>query len=198
MILASTSIYRKQLMDNCGFAFRAIAPRLDEDQLKQRPYPSARDMAETLALAKALSLQPDYPDEVIVGSDQVCLLGDEVFGKPRSRQKAIDQLSALSGRRHQLITAIAILRGPLQYVSAEVTTLTMKKLSVEDIESYVDRDQPLDCAGGYKLEMAGIALMEHIETSDPTAIQGLPMVLLTNTLTEWNIPLSQLWKRESL
>lgn len=181
LILASTSPYRRGLLARLGLPFRCLAPRVDEDQLKQGDW-TPRQLAEHLALAKARSVAEVEPAATIIGSDQVVSFQDRIFGKPMSAPHAVEQLAAMSGQAHQLITAVAVWTQQHTYVHTDVTTMHLRSLTRPELERYVAADQPLDCAGSYKLEERGITLFERIETEDYTAIMGLPLIAVTSLL----------------
>jgi len=181
LVLASTSAYRRSLLARLGVAFRAVAPPVDEESLKD-PTLSPHRLAATLARAKAESLAGTYPGSVIVGGDQVVAFGGRVFGKPGDPERAVDQLALMAGRVHELITAIAVVHPGGLVEHADVTTLTMRPLTRSALARYVAADRPVDCAGGYKLEERGIALFERIESDDHTAVTGLPLIALTSIL----------------
>jgi septum formation protein len=184
LILASTSPYRRELLERLGVPFTCVPPACDEEALK-RPELAPRALAELLARAKADSIAADRPDAVVIGSDQVCALDERVLGKPGSPEGARAQLAALSGREHRLITAVAVVHGPRALRHTEIAVLAMRPLSAGQIARYVDRDRPFDCAGSYKLERAGISLLERIECGDHTAITGLPLMTLARMLGEF-------------
>jgi septum formation protein len=143
---------------------------------------SAEPLALALARAKAQAVARMRSDAVVIGSDQVVSLGEAILGKPGSAQAAVAQLQAMSGRSHRLITALAVLNGDNEEMHIDITTLKMRRLDDAAIRRYVDADQPIDCAGSYKLESRGIALFDSIESSDHTAIIGLPMIALARIL----------------
>jgi septum formation protein len=181
LILASTSRYRRELLERLGLPFRALAPACDEEALKD-PALLPRALAEHLALAKASSLRVQHPDAVIVGSDQLAELDGAILGKPGTAEAAQRQLAAMSGREHRLITAMVVVHGPRRWEHTEIATLHMRSLDAPAIARYVARDQPLDCAGSYKLERGGIALFERIDCADHSAITGLPLLALARIL----------------
>jgi septum formation protein len=183
LILASTSPYRRALMERLGLPFRALAPALDEDSLKD-PGLGPRLLTERLAEAKARSLVESEPEATIIGSDQVASLDGTILGKPGSEEGAVEQLIRMAGREHQLITSVCVLHRGHPRMHTDVTTLAMRTLSRDEIERYVAADRPIDCAGSYKLESRGITLFERIETQDSTAIVGLPLIALTSMLRE--------------
>jgi septum formation protein len=143
-----------------------------------------RRLAEKLALAKASSLLGEESDSAIIGCDQLVSFDGRIFGKPGTFSRAVDQLTAMAGLTHDLITALVVIRGERIIRHTDLTRLRMRALTRDAIERYVAADQPLDCAGGYKLESRGIALFERIETDDHTAITGLPLMALVTILRE--------------
>jgi septum formation protein len=181
LILASTSRYRRELLERLGIPFRALAPACDEEALKD-PTLKPRALAEKLALAKAESLRGAHPEAAIIGGDQVAELGGRVLGKPGTAEGARAQLALMAGKEHRLITAIVVHHGGIPYRFTDIAVLHMRPLTPEQIARYVELDQPLDCAGSYKLERAGVALFERIESADHTAITGLPLMTLARIL----------------
>ncbi len=186
LILASTSRYRKALLERLGLPFTALAPACDEEALKD-PTWSPQETAERLALAKARSLVAAHPGATIIGSDQVCALGREILHKPGTPERAVDHLSRLAGTTHELITALVVI-GPNGAVRShtDITRLTMRPLDRPALERYVAADHPVDCAGAYKLELRGITLFSTITSADQTAIVGLPLMALTGILAEFD------------
>ncbi len=181
LVLASTSPYRRALLERLGLPFAAIAPACDEEALK-RPDLTPRGLAEFLALAKADSLAASHPRAAIIGGDQVATIDGRILGKPGSAAKAVEQLALLAGRTHELITAIVVRHQGRTHAHTDVTRLMMRPLDRAQIERYVAADRPLDCAGSYKLECRGVALFERIESDDHSAIVGLPLIALTRIL----------------
>ena len=185
LILASTSRYRRQLLERLGLPFRAVAPACDEDALKD-PRLSPQKLAEFLAEAKAASIAEQDPAAVVIGSDQLAAVEINgvwtILGKPGSAARAIDQLALLSGRTHLLITAMVVARGAERWRHTDLTRLTMRQLDRAALTRYVDADQPLDCAGAYKLECRGISLFSAIDSADASAITGLPLLALSHIL----------------
>jgi septum formation protein len=181
IVLASTSPYRRRLLEQAGLAFQCVAPLCDENELKDPAMPP-RLLAKKLALAKAESLRASYPHAAIIGSDQVIALGRKTFSKPRTAERAEAQLAELAGQTHEVLTAVAIVHasGIQEYI--ETARMTMRALSKEEIAEYVRADQPLNCAGSYKLESRGAALFEKIECADRTAITGLPILWVKRAL----------------
>lgn len=185
LILASTSRYRRALLERLGLPFTALAPACDEDALKD-PRLTPQALAEFLAEAKAASIAAQQPMAVVIGSDQLAALEVDgrwtILGKPGTQAKAVDQLALLSGRTHMLITAMVVARGTERWRHTDITRLTMRRLDRAALDRYVAADQPLDCAGAYKLECRGVTLFETIDSADASAITGLPLLALTRIL----------------
>lgn len=181
LVLASTSRYRRELLERLGVPFRCQAPRVDEE-LWKADADDPRGLAEELAKAKALSLRDEEPDATLIGCDQLVSFEGRIFGKPASIEGAVEQLSRLAGRSHELITALAVWHDGRISRHTDVTTLRMRSLDRDEIERYVAADRPIDCAGGYRLEERGIALFESIDSEDHSAITGLPLIALTTIL----------------
>jgi MAF protein len=179
LILASTSKYRQELLHRLDYLFTAMAPLIDEEKEKD-PSLSPRALAEHLAKLKAQSLAA--AGRVVIGGDQLVSFENRIIGKAHTREKAVEQLLAMSGKTHELITAVCVCDGDRMIPFTDITSLTMKKLSKEQIERYVELDNPIDCAGSYKIEKHGIKLFERIQSEDFTAIQGLPLIALSKVL----------------
>lgn len=188
LVLASTSRYRRELLARLGLPFRAVAPLCDEEALKV-PGTPPEAMARLLARAKAESLRAAELGAVIVGSDQICAAGDVILSKPRTAEKAEAQLALLAGREHVLVTAVAVAHPTGVIDLLDVTRLTMRPLTRDQIARYVAADAPLDCAGSYKLEARGIALFSRIDSEDHSAITGMPLIALTTALASLGFPL---------
>ncbi|WII73773.1 nucleoside triphosphate pyrophosphatase [Bdellovibrio sp. 22V] len=179
LILASTSKYRQELLSRLAYTFTSQAPLIDEEKEKD-PSLSPRALAEKLAYLKAASLKA--PGRVVIGGDQLVSFEGRIIGKSHTREKAVEQLLAMQGKTHELITAICVFDGDKPIPYTDITRMHMKPLSREKIERYVDLDQATDCAGSYKIEKHGIQLFEKIESQDFTAIQGLPLIELSKIL----------------
>jgi MAF protein len=181
IILASTSPYRRALLQRLQLPFRCVAPPVDESRL---PGEAPATMAGRLALAKAQSVALLHPEALVIGSDQVAALDDRVLGKPGSHQAARDQLQACSGRELDFYTGVALAcaaRG-LQQVHVEPFRVVFRSLDSARIETYLQREQPYDCAGSFKWEGLGIALFTRLQGDDPTSLEGLPLVSLVRLL----------------
>ena len=182
LVLASTSPYRKKLMEQLHIPFVTAKPLADEEKLKLASQVSLTDLPLFLAQKKAESLIAQYPQHVIIGSDQMGVLAGEPLNKPGTKDKAIEQLLKMESKTHTLITAMSVYDRGQWYHHVDTTHLHMKPLSREQIVRYVDLDNPVDCAGSYKMESLGVALFKKIETQDHTAIVGLPLMGLVAIL----------------
>jgi len=181
IILASGSNYRRELLARLGLSFQCVVPPIDEEALKNGDI-APDGLAAELARLKAESVSPLFPDALIIGSDQLVEIEGRILGKPGTRAGAIEQLETLAGRTHRLITALALWADGVTSLHIDTTRLRMRTLSGEEIARYIDADDPLDCAGSYKIEARGIALFDRIDSVDHSAIQGLPLVELTTRL----------------
>ena len=181
LVLASTSAYRRALLQRLGLPFEAAAPGVDETPL---PGETARQTSQRLALEKARAVAVHHPDALIIGSDQVALLGNEQLGKPHTHDNAVRQLRAMRGQCVVFYTALTLLNartGRAQTTVAE-NQVCFRDYSDEEIESYLRREQPYDCAGSAKSEGMGIILIARMEGSDPNALVGLPLIELVTML----------------
>jgi septum formation protein len=188
LVLASTSGYRRSLLERLGLPFRCRAPLCDESTLQRDSAElEPRRLAEMLALAKVSSLAEEEAGSTIIGCDQLVSFAGRVFGKPGTPERAIDHLLSMSGQTHELITALVVIRGPEVFRHTDITRLRMRPLARDAIERYVTADRPFDCAGSYKLESRGIVLFDRIETEDHSAITGLPLIALVTILRELGV-----------
>ena len=181
IILASTSPYRKEQLERITKSFKTHAPDVDEDQYKDQ-ISNPRDLAETLAKLKAQSVLQRNLDDFIIGGDQVLSIDGKILGKPKTKDRAIDQLRMLSGKTHELITSTCYLSESYIEVKTITAQMKMRKLRQEQIENYIETESPLNCCGSYMLENQGIALFEEINCSDYTAIIGLPLMSTASVL----------------
>lgn len=181
LILASTSRYRRSLLGRLGLPFDCVAPQVDETR---QPDESAVGMASRLARLKAEAVSRLHPAAVVIGSDQVALRGHDLLGKPGTVEHCREQLQRSSGRDVVFLTAVHVIDGAEGRVESHVdrTTVLFRELSATEIDRYIERDRPLDCAGGFKAESLGIALFERIDSSDPTGLTGLPLAWLCGAL----------------
>ena len=188
LVLASTSIYRSELLKRLQLPFETAAPDVDETAL---PGESARDTSMRLAQEKARAVAARYPDALIIGSDQVALLDGQQLGKPLTHDNAVKQLRAMRGKTTCFYTALALLNSKTGNMQIEVAEnhVTLRDLSDAEIEGYLLKEQPYHCAGSAKSEGLGIALMSKMTGDDPNALVGLPLILLTEMLHRENVRL---------
>jgi len=183
LVLASSSTYRKSLLQRLGLPFRTATPAVDE---KAQPGEAADALAARLALAKAQAVAEQFPNALIIGSDQVAVLAGRLLGKPGSAAQAQQQLTAASGQVVQLVTGLCLYNS--QTSSYQLDTVSyrvyLRQLTAQQIRAYVARDQPLDCAGSFKWEKLGIALFCRMEGDDVTALEGLPLIRLVDMLND--------------
>lgn len=181
LILASTSPYRKALLDRLAVPYEVAAPGTDETA-REGEAPDA--LALRLARAKARAVAEQRPDAVVIGSDQVAALGSRLLGKPGVHEAALEQLLACRGREVVFHTALCVIDGPRRHVDlVNVPTIVRyRDYTVEQAERYLRREQPYDCAGSAKIEGLGIVLIERVAADDPTALIGLPLIALTERL----------------
>lgn len=188
LVLASSSIYRSELLKRLQLPFETMAPDVDETPL---PHESARATSERLAQVKARAVAGNHPDALIIGSDQVALLEGRQLGKPLSHDNAVGQLRAMRGKTTCFYTALALLNsktGNLQTGVAE-NFVTLRDLSDAEIEGYLLKEQPYHCAGSAKAEGLGIALISRMTGDDPNALIGLPLIMLIEMLRRENVRL---------
>jgi septum formation protein len=173
LILASTSPYRRELLSRLRVPFDVIAPGVDE---AARPGETPARLARRLAAAKACAVASQHPTAVVIGSDQVAELDGDAIGKPGTHERAVEQLRRMSGRAVVFHTAVAVAR-PAGLAEALVPVMVrFRTLGAADIERYLRAETPYDCAGSARSEGLGVALLEAIESDDPTALVGLPLI----------------------
>jgi len=188
LILASTSRYRRELLQRLGLPFDCIAPEADETRLPGEP---ADEMATRLARLKAEAVAARHPRALVIGSDQVAMRGQDILGKPGTVEHCREQLRASSGQEVVFLTAVHVIDGIAGRTESHVdrTVVKFRQLSDAEIDRYIERDQPLDCAGGFKAEALGIALFDRIESVDPTGLTGLPLSWLCGALRRARVPI---------
>lgn len=176
------------LLDRLGLPYRVQVPAIDEEP---QPGESPPATALRLAAAKACTVALSAPDALVIGSDQVAVLDATVLGKPGSHAAAAQQLQAMSGRTVIFHTAVSLLHAPSGRLQSAVvpTTVSMRVLDAAQIERYLQRDRPYDCAGSAKIEALGIALVERVHSDDPTALIGLPLITLVSQLRSEGVDL---------
>ena len=188
LVLASTSPYRSELLSRLQLPFVVAAPQVDETPL---PDETARTTSQRLSQEKARAVASDYPDALIIGSDQVALLEGRQIGKPGNHDNAILQLRNMSGKTTCFYTALTLLNSRTGQMQTEVAEnyVTLRNLTDEEIEGYLLKEQPYQCAGSAKSEGLGIALMSSMSGDDPNALIGLPLILLIAMLRRENVKL---------
>lgn len=188
LVLASTSPYRRELLQRLGIPFAIANPGTDETAL---PGESPVDTAQRLARAKAQAVRADHPNALIIGSDQVAYADRRVFGKPGNRERAIEQLRALRGRSVVFHTALCLFnaasgRAQLEGVPVEVR---FRALTDDEIARYLDREPAFNCAGSARYEGLGISLLDYVRGDDPNALIGLPLIALCRMLRNEGVAL---------
>ncbi|MEX2500069.1 MAG: nucleoside triphosphate pyrophosphatase [Wenzhouxiangellaceae bacterium] len=179
LILASSSSYRAAMLERLGVPFSTVASGIDETP---EPGETPGALVRRLALAKARQVADANPQALVIGADQVAVLGDQVLGKPGAREHAIAQIARMSGQRVDYLSGLALLGAGQQQVDIVPTRLKFRELEQSEIERYVDRDQPFDCAGAMRSESLGIALLESLSSDDPTALIGMPLIRIAQWL----------------
>ncbi len=175
LILASTSRYRRELLERLRLPFDVVSPGVDE---APQPGEAPPALALRLALAKAQAVAVTRPEAVVIGSDQVADLDGQPIGKPGTHERALAQLRAMSGREVVFQTAVAVVRADTGFAQALLAPVRVRfrVLTDAEIERYLRLEEPYDCAGSAKSEALGIALLDRIESDDPTALVGLPLI----------------------
>lgn len=188
LVLASTSIYRRDLLARLQIPFETASPDVDEAAL---PGESPVATAQRLSLAKAKAVAQAFPDALIIGSDQVAYLGEQCFGKPYTRERAVEQLRTMRGRTVIFHTGLCLYNsasGRVQLAGVP-TEVGFRQFSDEEIERYLDKEQPYHCAGSARSEGLGIALLDRMRGDDPNALIGLPLIALCTMLRAEGVPL---------
>ena len=181
LILASTSRYRRALLERLQLPFEAVAPGVEEAYLAGEA-PAGR--ARRLALAKAQAVARGRPEAAVIGSDQVAVCGTSILDKPGDAVRCREQLAALAGRQARFITAVAVICAARDYVDefCDETLVSFRRFGADEVARYVERDRPWDCAGGFRGESLGVTLFECVTSSDPTGLVGLPLIRLAASL----------------
>ncbi|MBN4079526.1 septum formation inhibitor Maf [Beggiatoa alba] len=186
LVLASTSPYRKLLLERLGLPFETAAPDINEAILEGE---TPETLVMRLAEAKAQAIAPHYPDALIIGSDQVAVLDGDILGKPGSHDVATQQLQNASGRHVTFLTGLCLLNTRSQHLQIKLVPFSVRfrSLSAAQIDYYLTQEKPYDCAGSFKSEGLGISLFERLEGEDPNALIGLPLIELIRLLAEENL-----------
>ncbi|MBX8478019.1 Maf-like protein [Pseudomonas cichorii] len=181
LLLASSSPYRRELLERLRLPFVCKSPDIDESR---HPQESAIDLVQRLAREKAQALASDFQDHLIIGSDQVAVLGDRILGKPHTFERALEQLSAASGTTVTFLTGLALLNSRTGHCQVDCVPFSvhMRTLDRDSIERYLHAEQPFDCAGSFKAEGLGVRLFRSTEGSDATSLIGLPLIRLVDML----------------
>lgn len=186
IILASTSPYRKLLLEKLGFPFNCEAPLIDEYSLLNE---TAKQMSERLAVQKARAIAQKHDKGIIIGSDQAASLGEQILGKPGNHQKARQQLLMCSGKTIRFHTGLCVIDAKTMKQRSIVDNydVTFRELSLDQIDHYLEVEQPFDCAGSFKSEGMGIALFSSLEGRDPNTLVGLPLIALCEILLSFGL-----------
>ena len=181
LVLASSSRYRQGLLERLGMPFSIDSPDIDEAPL---PGESAHDLVVRLSLAKAKAVAGRWPNSVIIGSDQAAACDGRILGKPGTVEAAIGQLGSFTGRSVHFLTGVTVLNTAAgrHRTAVDTTTARFREASESEIRRYVEHDRPLDCAGGIRFEGLGPLLLHRVDTADPSAAIGLPLIALGELL----------------
>lgn len=188
IVLASSSSHRRELLARLQLPFTCHSPEIDESPL---PNEAPQALVQRLALSKARTLAQHYPNHLIIGSDQVAVLDQQIIGKPLHAAGATQQLSAASGRSVMFLTGLAVIdtRQQTEQVDYVPFSVHFRKLTSSQIQRYIEREQPFDCAGSFKSEGLGVSLFSATEGSDATSLIGLPLIRLCDMLRNCGIEL---------
>ncbi len=186
IVLASTSPFRKTLLEKLGLPFETASPDIDESP---KPRETAEQLVQRLAADKAKACATGFPNHIIIGSDQVCVINGEIVGKPHTEANACKQLKSASGQRVTFYTGLSVFNTAdgSQETVCEPFHVHFRDLSDEEIQSYIKKEQPLNCAGSFKSEGLGIALFSSLEGKDPNTLVGLPLITLCEMLAKQGI-----------
>ena len=184
LILASSSVYRQELLRRLSLPFECSSPDIDESPQKDE---SPTEVCERLSRRKAEAISHDHPHAIVIGSDQVASLGGELMGKPGNRQNAVEQLQNCSGQQVDFYTGLCLQLGDQQQFYLARTQVQFRKLTLEEITNYLTIEKPWDCAGSFKAESLGICLFTALKSDDPTALIGLPLIALSQMLRNWGV-----------
>ena len=186
LILGSTSIYRRELLERLKIPFRVVAPDIDETPYEDE---TPQQLVARLALKKAQSVAINNPGSLVIGSDQVAVHGGKIVGKPHSHDRAMEQLREANGKQITLYTGLSLVHADSGEELTEVIPFQVlfRQLTEEQLESYLHKEQPYHCAGSVKSEGLGIALLERFEGEDPNTLIGLPLIRLIRMLEHFGI-----------
>lgn len=181
LILASSSPFRRQILDKLQLEYSCISPDIDESAIEDE---KPEDLVARLAVEKAQKIAETESDCLIIGSDQVAVLGNEILGKPHTHENAVAQLKKLSGHRVTFLTGLALINAKTGNIQSETVPfyVEFRDLSDEVIENYLQAEMPYNCAGSFKSEALGIVLFDKLEGEDPNTLMGLPLIRLVRLL----------------
>ncbi|MDH5633773.1 MAG: Maf family nucleotide pyrophosphatase [Gammaproteobacteria bacterium] len=181
LILASSSPYRKELLERLGIPFKCISPDIDESA---KPGETPQQLVQRLSIEKAQAIAKGQGNALVIGSDQVAVHGNDIVGKPRDHAHAVEQLRQASGETITLYTGLALINSKTGHIQSEVVpySVVFRELSDTTIENYLHKEQPYNCAGSLKSEGLGIALLERFIGDDPSTLIGLPLIRLVKML----------------
>lgn len=181
LVLASSSSYRKELLKRLDLPFRCENPKINEEIWKKKKLPP-QELAQILSFEKSMEVFKQHPQSFVIGCDQVAELEGNILSKPMSVNRHQEILSQMQGKTHHLWNGMTIVGPNFIKQWVHLTKMTMRELTTKEIEWYVSKNEALDCSGGYKIEASGITLFSKVETDDPSAIEGLPLISLGNEL----------------
>lgn len=181
LVLASTSVFRKSLLERLQVPFECVAPNVDETPLENE---TPAELVRRLSELKARAVTAQFPNSLIIGSDQVSVVDNKIVGKPHTHEKAVQQLTAASGKTIDFLTGLALFNTATQTCQVDLVKFSVqfRQLTAAQIERYLRKEQPYQCAGSFRSESLGIALFEKMIGDDPTALIGLPLIRLTQML----------------
>lgn len=181
LVLASTSPFRKTILEKLGVTFEVVSPEVDETALLNE---TPQQLVERLAIAKAKAVAENMDGALIIGSDQVSVINGEIIGKPHSHENAIKQLQSASGKTITFYTGLCLYNSSTNQYQSEVVpfNVVFRELTEEQIEHYLKKEKPYNCAGSFKSEALGIVLFEKLEGDDPNTLMGLPLIRLVKML----------------
>lgn len=188
LILASSSPYRKELLSRFAIPFECISPDVDESQIENEP---PELYVSRLAKVKAQKIGQDHPEKLIIGSDQCCVNAGIILGKPKDRDNAIDQLLNASGNTINFLTAVCIYHPQSKWIQewTDAFSVEFRDLTQEEIERYLDAEEPYNCAGSFKSERLGVTLCKSMQGDDPTTLIGLPLIKVAQSLRDFGLNL---------
>jgi septum formation protein len=181
LILASSSSYRQAQLKQLGLIFSCHSPDVDESVFKDKGL-EPQELSLKLSKLKAQAVLTHYPNDMVIGADQVCAVNSSILSKPGSFERALEQLESMQGQTHSLFTSFCVMTKDREISQCIEAKLTMRSLTLQEIERYLKHDEPYQCCGSYRLESLGISLFESIDCVDHTSIIGLPLMTLSQTL----------------